>query len=367
MSSTEICAILREQILKHYPEATVISLPVADGGEGTVDCFLQATPGTKEIITVKNPLFEDMQSFYGLIDEGRTAIIEMAASAGLPLIEDRKDPVNATTFGVGQLIIAAANRGVEKIIIGLGGSATNDGGCGAACAVGVRFYDSAGKSFMPTGGTLRDISRIDISGRDKALDGVEIIAMCDIDNPMYGPSGAAYVFGPQKGATPEIVGQLDKGLHHLSDCIKQYIGEDYSQTPGAGAAGAMGAGMMAFFGAKLQMGIESVLDTLRFDDILTDTDLVITGEGKIDEQSLRGKVVIGVARRAKRKSVPVIALVGAIGDGIEAAYDEGVSAIFCINRNAEDFVEAHSRAKSNLALAADNLMRFLKYTFSEKH
>jgi len=360
MSSMEICAIMREQVQKHYPEADIVAIPVADGGEGSVDCFLQATGGHRVPAKAKNPLFEDMQGFYGLLADGRTAIVEMAACAGLVLIQERKDPLRATTYGVGELMLDAARRGVAKIIVGLGGSATNDGGCGAACAAGIRFYDGGGRRFVPTGGTLQNIARIDASGRDGALDGIEIMAMCDIDNPMCGPAGASHIFGPQKGATPELAELLDRGVRHLGETIKRDLGLDLADVPGTGAAGAMGAGMLAFFGAKLQMGIETVLDTVRFDEKLRGADMVLTGEGKIDGQSLRGKVVVGVARRARAAGVPVVAVVGDIGEDVEPAYAEGVSSIVSINRVAVDFARARLRSKDDLALTVDNLMRFCK-------
>lgn len=360
MSSLEICGIMEEQIRRWYPESQVLSIPVADGGEGSVDCFLQALGGGKQTAVVKNPLFEEMEAFYGLLEDGKTAVIEMAACAGLPLIESRRDPEKATTYGVGQLILDAARRGVKKIIVGLGGSATNDGGCGAACAAGVEFYRENGEAFIPTGGTLEQISRIDCSKMDSAVKGLEIVAMCDIDNPMCGPTGASYVFGPQKGATPEMLPKLDAGLRHLGTVIERDLGSDVLEVPGSGAAGAMGAGMVAFFQAEMKMGIEAVLDTVHFEEALQGTSLVLTGEGKIDGQSLRGKVVIGVARRAKKYGVPVVAVVGDIGDDIAAAYDEGVSGIFSINRVALDFPKVRGRAKSDMALTIDNLMRFLK-------
>lgn len=360
MSSAEICAIMAERIRMHYPKADIRSIPVADGGEGSVDCFLSALGGNKIRTRTKNPLFEDMESFYGLSGDGLTAVVEMAACAGLPLIRDRKDPLGASTFGVGRLILAAAERGVRRIVVALGGSATNDGGCGAAAAVGVRFLDRDGRSFIPAGGTLRDIEHIDLSEKSPLLDGVEIITMCDIDNPMHGPDGAAFVFGPQKGATPEQVRLLDDGLRHLSEVIKRDLGQDLGEQPGTGAAGAMGAGMIAFFGARPVLGIDAVLDTVHFDELVAGADLVLTGEGRIDAQSLHGKVVIGVAHRAKQANVPVVAIVGDIAEGIEAAYDEGVSAIFSINRVAIDRQDAKKRAAGDLGLTVDNLMRFLK-------
>lgn len=360
MSSMEICSLLEEKIREYYPAAEIHSIPVADGGEGSVDCFLQALGGEKVTVTTQNPFFEPIDSYYGLIDNGRTAIIEMAASAGLPLIGDRKDPLKASTFGVGELILHAARKGVSKIIMGLGGSCTNDGGCGAACAVGFRFLDESGEPFIPTGGTLHRIRQLDFSQIDPIIEGIEFVTMCDIDNPMYGPTGAAAVYGPQKGATPVDIKLLDAGVQQLSQIIQHALGLDLSFVPGTGAAGAMGAGMAAFFCSRLQMGIQTILDTVQFEQLAAGADMIFTGEGKLDQQSLCGKVVIGVARRAKALSVPVTALVGDIGDDIEAAYDEGVSAVFSINRVAVDFSLAKLRARQDLLLTVDNLMRFYR-------
>jgi len=360
MDSSEICAILEKGIRAHQPDAEIVCIPVADGGEGTVDAFLQTVGGEKAYLTVKGPYMEDMQGFYGLIDGGATAVIEMAACAGLPLVGENRRAEKTTTYGVGQLMADAVAHGVRKIIIGLGGSATNDMGAGAAAAFGVRFFDSAGMPFIPVGETLSKIARIDTSGLPERLSEIEIIAMCDIDNPLFGEHGAAAVFGPQKGADPEMVRFLDGQLHAASEVCRAQLDVDVSRLPGAGAAGGMGGGMVAFLGAQLRMGIEAVLDAVSFDALLGDADLVFTGEGKLDTQSLRGKVVIGVARRAKKKGVPVVAIVGDIGDAIEAAYAEGVAGVFSINRVAVPFVEAKRRSQSDLALTIDNLMRFLK-------
>ena len=360
LSSTDICALMKERIAFHFPGCDVVSIPVADGGEGSVDAFLTAVGGEKVFLTVENPYFEPMEAFYGLIDEGRTAVVEMAGCAGLPLVENRRNPCKTTTYGVGKLILDAAGRGISRLVVGLGGSATNDGGCGAAAAFGVRFYNKAGESFIPTGGTLIDIDRIDMSGRSTALDGIEVVTMCDIDNPMYGPSGASVVFGPQKGADPAMVKALDRGVAHLCEVIRRDLGMDLSKVPGGGAAGAMGAGTIAFFGAKLQMGIETVLDTVGFDRIIRDADLIFTGEGKIDGQSLRGKVVIGVARRAAQQHKPVVAVVGGADEGIEPAYGQGVSAIFPINRLPQDFSISRTHSRENLSFTMDNILRLLK-------
>jgi glycerate 2-kinase len=359
MSSSTICGIMERSIKRHYPDAQVIQIPVADGGEGSVDSFITAMGGRKVSLEVSGPYFEKMEGFYGIID-GDTAIIEMAACAGLPLVGDDKRPDQTTTYGVGELIVHAVKNGCRKIIVGLGGSATNDAGTGAAAAVGVRFFDSAGQTFVPTGGTLSRVARIDVSRRLPELEGLDILTMCDIDNPFAGRTGAAYVFGPQKGADAQMVQLLDGQLRALSQTIVQELGVDVSEIPGAGAAGGMGGGMVAFFGSRLQMGIEVVLDTVGFDGLLEQADMVFTGEGKIDTQSLRGKVVIGVARRTKRKNVPLIAVVGDIGEDVEGAYDEGVSAIFSINRVAKDFKQVIARAPQDMELTVDNLMRFVK-------
>ena len=360
MSSVEICEIMSKSIKNLYPDIEIASIPVADGGEGSVEAFLSAMGGEKKSVTVKGPMFEDVDAFFGIIDNGNTAIIEMAACAGLPLVGDNKDPRKTTTFGVGQLILKALNYGCKKIIMGLGGSATNDAGTGAAAALGVKFFNSKNEEFIPVGGTLSEIQKIDLSNINPALKETQIITMCDIDNPLYGETGAAFVFSPQKGATPEIVSELDNGLKHIANIIQKDIGIDVCEIKGGGAAGGMGAGMIAFFNSQLLMGIEAVLDTVNFDTIIKDADMVISGEGKIDSQSIRGKVIIGISKRAKKANVPLVAIVGDIGDNIDAVYDMGVSAIFSINRVAADFKIAKTRAKDDLRLTIDNLMRFIK-------
>ncbi|MCK9252743.1 MAG: glycerate kinase [Clostridiales bacterium] len=359
MSSQEICAIMGEQIRKHLPDAEIVSIPVADGGEGSVDAFLTAMGGEKVELTVSGPYGEPVRAFYGRLPS-ETAIVEMAAAAGLPLVGDNKQADRTTTFGVGQLMAHAVRNGAKKLIVGLGGSATNDGGTGAAAALGVRFLNQAGEAFVPVGATLKDIARIDPAGLLPEIGIAEVVTMCDIDNPLCGPQGAAAVFGPQKGADPAMVTRLDAGLAHLADIARRDLGREIRDLPGAGAAGGMGGGMVAFFGSSLEMGIEAVLNQVSFDQLAADADLVLSGEGKIDSQSLRGKVVIGVARRTRRLNVPLIAVVGDIGDRIESAYEEGVSAIFSINRVAVPFSEARHRAQSDLALTVDNLFRLFQ-------
>ncbi len=359
MTSLEVSSIMKDAIQAHYEDVTVLTIPIADGGEGTVDSFLLGVGGKKITCKVTGPYHQEIESFYGIIDND-TAVIEMASCAGLSLVGDDTRTHQSTTYGVGELILEAASHGVKKIIVGLGGSATTDGGVGAACAIGVSFYDKNGDVFIPTGETLTQISRIDTSTKNPLLDGIEIITMCDIDNPLYGKNGAAYIFSPQKGANDELVMMLDNALKYLSDVVKKDLYVDISHLPGGGAAGGMGGGMVAFFESSLTMGIEVLLDIINFDELLKDTDIVFTGEGKIDTQSLHGKVVIGIAKRTKKQAVPLVAVVGDIGDGIEQLYEEGVHAIFSINRVAKDFSVIKSRAKSDLALTMDNLVRFVQ-------
>ena len=361
LSSVQICKILKDTFLKFFPTAQITAIPVADGGEGTVDCFLSALGGEKIFVNCKGPYMEDITAFYGLLSGGETAVVEMAAAAGLPMVEDRKNPLLTTTYGVGELILAAAKNGAKKIILGLGGSCTNDFGCGAAHACGIKFFDKDGKEFLPVGSTLEKIKRVDFSQKDKALDGVEIVVSCDIDNPPYGKQGAARIFAPQKGADENAVQLLDEGVKSLCNLLSAQLKTDFSTLQGGGAAGAMGAGMVAFFGAKLKMGIETVLNTVNFSKLAKDADLVITGEGKIDSQSLRGKVVIGVARAAKQVGVPVVAIVGGAEGDLSPAYEEGVTAVFPINRLPQDFSISRYHAKENLAFTAENIARLLKF------
>ena len=332
VSSREICAIAQQVIPRHFPACEVVCIPVADGGEGTVDCFFQAMGAQRVEVTVTNALGEKSAAAYARI--GELAIIDMAAAAGLPQVGALRCPGTATTYGVGELIAHAVDSGCRKILLGLGGSATNDGGCGCAAALGVRFYDAAGQSFVPVGDTLGRIARIDTAKADELLRSVEITVMCDVTNPLYGPTGAAYVFAPQKGADAEKVKSLDAGLRHFGDVIRSQYGLDVSAMPGAGAAGGMGAGCVALLGGMIQSGIDAVLDVTGFDRQREGADLVITGEGRIDSQSADGKVISGVARRTRAKGVPLIAIAGGIADSAGAVYDIGVSAMFSTDRAA---------------------------------
>ncbi len=360
LPSRDICAIARERIPRFFPGCEVVALPVADGGEGTVDCFLDSCGGERVTVSgVQNPYGEPIDAAYGLLPGG-TAVLETAAAAGLPLVAGRKDPCVTTTYGVGQLIAHAIDRGARRIVLGLGGSATNDGGCGCAAALGVRFTDDSGRDFVPVGATLDRIARIDISAARERLRGVPVLAMCDITNPMHGPDGAAFVFAPQKGADEETVLLLDRQLRALDEAFRREPGVSVADLPGAGAAGAFGAGCVALLGAELRRGIEVVLDVVGFDALLTDADLVLTGEGRIDAQSTLGKVVGGVARRARARGVPVFAIVGDVADDAYGAYDAGVSAIFSINRLAVPRAEAKARSRTDYTRTLDDLLRAVR-------
>ena len=359
LSSRQVCQVMAGQLRRFFPQAQVKSIPVADGGEGSVEAFLAAAGGERRTRTVTGPFGEPVEAFYGVLGDGRTAVIEMAACAGLPLAEGRLNPERATTYGVGELLLAAKEAGCTKAILGLGGSCTNDGGAGAAVALGAKFTRADGTAFVPTGGTLGEIAALDVSPVAQALQGMELTAMCDIDNPLYGDAGAAAVFAPQKGADAAMVARLDAGLRHLGQVSARCLGRDFSHLPGAGAAGGLGFGMAAFCGAQLRMGIDAVLDAVGFDSLLPGTDVVFTGEGKIDSQSARGKVVSGVAVRCRKAGVPVVAVVGQIGQGFEEMYQQGLTAVFSINRAAQPFAESRFHAGENLALTMENIARLL--------
>ena len=352
MASTEVCQIMERAILNHYPECEVVSLPMGDGGEGSVAALMAAVGGELVTVEVSGPHFEKVEATY-LIDE-HFALIEMASCAGLPLVKGEKNPAKTTTYGVGELILDALERGCRTIGVGLGGSSTVDGGAGVAAALGVKFLNKAGESFIPTGGSLKEIVEIDLSTKNPLLEGVELFALCDVANPLLGERGAARVFAPQKGASPELVEELEEQLTHL------FGDSPVALLPGSGAAGGMGGGMAAFLDATLVGGTNFFLAQIGFDDHLEGASLVITGEGKIDSQSSGGKVVSGVARRSKEKGVPVVAIVGDIGEGVEEIYKLGVTSILSINNRAVPLEEALKRSKEDLYFTLDNLMRLLK-------
>ena len=360
LSAKQICRILKEKVHQQFPACEVVTVPVADGGEGSVDCFLEALGGRKETVQVHGPDMELMEAEDGSLSDG-TAVVEMASCAGLPLVEDRKNPKKTTTYGVGELILAAAKAGSKRIITGLGGSCTNDGGCGMAAALGIRFYDAQDREFVPTGGTLKEIRRIDMSRREKLLDQIELLAMCDITNPLTGPEGAAHVFSPQKGADEGMIQELEAGMVHYASILEQTVQiPKIRELPGGGAAGGMGTGMAALLGAKLIPGIQAVLDTVQIDTLAEHADLILTGEGKIDSQSIHGKVLSGIARRGKALGIPVVAIAGGIDrEALPELYRDGLTAAFSINQLPEDFSVSRGKSMENLETEMENLLRLI--------
>lgn len=360
LSAIEVCNIMKSSIKNLYKDANIISVPVADGGEGTVDAFLYALGGEKKSVWVSDAFNEQkILAHYAMLKDD-IAVIEMAACAGLPLVKNRLEPDKTTTFGVGELIIDAVNSGAKKIILGLGGSATNDGGCGMAAALGVKFKDEQDQEFIPTGGTLSQIYKIDMNNIYSKIKDIEFISMCDVDNPLCGRLGASAVFAPQKGADEDMVKLLDEGLAHLAKIIKRDLHIEVKDIKGAGAAGGLGAGSIAFLQSKLTKGIDVILDTIKFDELVSKADIVFTGEGKFDSQSLHGKVVMGVANRSQKYKTPVIVVTGAIGENIQEAYNKGITAIFSINKEPMEFSKSALKSKENMILTMENILRLLK-------
>lgn len=357
LSSSDACDIMADAARKIFPQAEIIPIPIADGGEGTVDAILSAVSGKKVHVLVKGPLFDEVDADYGLLPD-RTAVIEMAAASGLPLMGNSKAVDAATTYGVGELMRNALDHGARRILLGLGGSATNDGGCGAAAAIGAVFKDTNGNAFIPTGSTLHRIASVDVKPIEHALKGIHVEAMCDVDNPLCGENGASFVFAPQKGADGHMVRLLDDGLRHFAEVIVHELGKGID-IPGAGAAGGMGAGVVAFFNGRLVRGIDTILDLTHFDELLSDADIVFTGEGRFDRQSLMGKAVGGIAQHTKKAGVPLICVAGALGEDMEYAYQSGITAAFSINREPLPFEEAAGKTRENLSRTTENILRLL--------
>lgn len=349
LSAIEVSHVIATALKDQLPDADVITVPVADGGEGSVDAFLAAVGGEHITLRVAGPYGVPMDASYAILNDG-SAVVEVAAAAGLPLVGENRQAGAATTFGVGEQIRDAVLRGCRTVIVGLGGSATNDGGCGAAAANAVLFFDNRHRAFVPVGDTLCRIAHIDVADARTLLQGVEVVAMCDVDNPLTGEHGAAAVFGPQKGADPDQVAALDAGLAHLAAIIDHDLALDVANLPGAGAAGGMGAGLVAFFGARLQSGVDTVLDVANFDRLVSGATAVITGEGSLDSQSLRGKVISGVARRAASHGVPVYAVAGRVEpQAVRDAEHFGITEVLSINPPGQPLEVSLSKVEENLA------------------
>jgi glycerate kinase len=367
-SSKQVGEAIREGILRVMPSAQVEVVPVADGGEGTVQALVDATGGRLVTVTVTNPIGEKVEATFGILGDGQTAVIEMAAASGLTLIPpEKRNPWVTTTYGTGELIRAALEHGCRKIIIGIGGSATNDAGAGMAQALGVKLLDEDGNQIGFGGGELGRLRRIDMSGLDKRASEAEFIVACDVDNPLTGERGASYVYAPQKGATPEMLPKLDSNLRHFAEIVRQQLGIDVEHVPGAGAAGGLGAGLMAFLKAKLKRGTQIVFELVKLEEKIASADIVITGEGQIDAQTVFGKTPIGVAKLAKRYGKPVIAIAGSIGEGADSVHSHGIDAIFSIINRPMPLEQAMRNVEALLTSAGEQLARLiatLKATFS---
>jgi len=328
VSALGVAEAMERGIHAVFPEADVLKVPIADGGEGTVEALVAATGGRLLHTEVRGPLGDPVRAHWGVSGDGTTAFLEMASASGLPLIpKERRDPRITSTFGTGELMKAALDAGLRKLVIGIGGSATNDGGTGMARALGVRFLDAEGRDLPEGGAALARLTRVDLSGLDPRLAECALLVACDVDNPLCGPRGASAVYGPQKGATPEMVAELDAALGVFARIAAQATGRDIALSPGAGAAGGLGAGLLFFTPASLRPGVAIVLETTGFEALVQGADLVITGEGRTDFQTAMGKAPVGVAAVARRHGVPVICLSGGLGDGAEDVLAHGIDAL----------------------------------------
>lgn len=348
LTAQEVCDIIGQAFADTIKTAKIKKLPAADGGEGLCTCLHKICGGKLKKAEVRGVFGEKITAEYLMLSD-KTAVIETASCAGLPLAGENKNPEKATTFGVGELIADAVLQGAEKILLGLGGSATNDCGLGMAAALGWKFFDKNGKSFIPKGESLNNVCRI---VKPHNMLNIPVVAACDVENPLYGENGAAYVFAPQKGADESMVKRLDKGLQHISEIIKRDLNVDVSDMKGSGAAGGMGAGAVAFLKAELEKGIDILLDTADFDQKAADADLIITGEGRLDFQSINGKVISGIARRAARYNKKVIAICGSKGDGAERIKETGISELYFSSESQRDFEEILKSCREDLYNAA---------------
>lgn len=352
LSADQVCGIIEKSIYACLPEAVVIKQPISDGGEGLVDSLLSAVGGERIVKTVKGPLFQPVAAEYGIIsdqDNKKTAVIEMAAASGLPLVDKNElNPLETTTYGTGELIVDAIESGCSEIILGLGGSATVDGGIGAGAALGIRYLDANEKEVSLSGKGLENIARIDTSNLNDKLKDVKITIACDVNNPLCGSVGSAAVYGPQKGADDAMVNRLDRGLFHLAEKIEEVTGEQLGDMPGMGAAGGLALPFVAFFGAQMKSGLDTVLDALAFDALISGADLIVTGEGRTDEQSAMGKVLDGVSGRAKAQNIPVVAISGALGEHYEALYERGLTAAFATWKSGRELNWQLEHAEENL-------------------
>jgi len=365
MTAKEVCIAMEKGIRKVYPEANYIHVPMADGGEGTVQSLVDASGGEIYYKEVMGPLGQKVTAKFGILGDGETAAIEMASASGIHYVtKETRNPLITTTFGTGELIRECLDKGMNKIIIGIGGSATNDGGTGMAEALGVKFLDVEGHQLPRGGGSLDKLAMVDVSELDERLKHVTLIVACDVTNPLCGEHGASHVFGPQKGATPDMVRQLDTNLAHYAEVVKQQLHKDVRDVPGAGAAGGLGAGLLIFTQGTLQKGIEIVIEYTGLKEKLSNADYVFTGEGGIDFQTKFGKTPYGVAKTAKEAGKKVIAVAGYIGEGIDTLYAEGIDAVFGIVPGANEIDKVLAEGPQNVERTCENIARLLR--LSEK-
>ncbi|EKM6440575.1 glycerate kinase [Cronobacter sakazakii] len=356
LSAMDVARAIEAGFREIYPQAHYVCVPMADGGEGTVEAMVAATGGQIITTPVTAPLGNKVDSFFGLLGDGETAVVEMAAASGLHLVPTaQRDPRITTSYGTGELILAALERGVKAIIIGIGGSATNDGGAGMMQALGARFLDGEGRELAPGGAALARLERLDLSALDPRLAQVSVTAACDVDNPLCGEKGASAVFGSQKGATPAMVTELDAALRRFGEQLEAATGKAIISAPGAGAAGGMGAALLGMLNAELRPGIEIVTESLGLAQAVRDADLVITGEGRLDSQSIHGKTPIGVARVAKQFQRPVVAIAGSLTPDYQIVHEHGIDAAFSVIDRIVTLQEALDDAERNLRVTARNV------------
>lgn len=360
VTAAEAASAIQRGISAVCPEWETEILPVADGGEGTVAALSAAAGGRVERCKVQDPLGRPVEATFAVLPDG-WAVVEMAQASGLPLLSEKeRNPEQTSTYGTGQLIAAALDMGCRKILLGIGGSATNDGGAGMAEALGVRFLDKAGRRLSPGGAALAELDVIDLSGLDPRLNETEVVAACDVTNPLCGPQGASWIYGPQKGADTAMAARLDAAMEHYGKLLRQAVGHECAAVPGAGAAGGLGAGLLAFCHATLRPGIDIVFERLGMERAVAECDLVFTGEGRIDSTSVNGKLLSGVGRLAQKYNKPVIALAGGLGDGAEAVLNVGISAVLPIADRPMTLSESMSEAKQLLARAAERAVRLIR-------
>ncbi len=361
ISALDAARAMEQGVKRVINDAETVLVPVADGGDGTLETLVDATEGDIRSAKVTGPTGEPVEAEWGALGDGESAMIEMARTSGLALLSlDERDPLRTTTYGLGEIIREALDAGFRSFIVGIGGSATNDGGAGMAQALGVRLLDESGNDLPPGGAALADLRKIDMSGLDSRTVASQFSVACDVSNPLTGPEGASAVYGPQKGATPDLVEQLDDALGNFAKVVERDIGRSINDVPGSGAAGGLGGGMMAFLDGSLRAGVDIVLDQVGLNEQLEGADLVITGEGQLDFQTLYHKAPIGVAWQAKERGIPVIAISGSLGQGFEDVHPEGIEAVASIVCAPMSLDEASTRAGELIADAVAEAMRFMK-------